>query len=248
MIRFRFLGVFLILMVSLIGCTSTKKIQTSLVEDKQSIAYLMDSELVQNKLNYSINVDRIQFSEGVKDEVEVIKSTGFIIPLLVFNYWESKKICFQGNNLFVGDLRDELKYAFVREANRSGVFKVDTSTTESIYDLTINIEEFSAVGPYMSQGYYVFAMFIYVYSFGNYAGPAETQIKLNYTLSKNGVVVKENNFTHSKTTEQLKKGYKNGKELIRGFATSMAEASSNNVKSGYEDLVQDLNEYFNSEK
>ena len=135
-----------------------------------------------------------------------------------------------------------LKKNFQRESDRSGVFEIDSIGAD--YELNLSIDELQAKGPYLSSGYYIFAGFAYVYSSGDYAGPAETKLAISYTLRKKGMQIRKNTFTVKKETEQLEKGHNTHKELIQGYSTSMAEATSDNFKNVISSIVGDLNSYF----
>jgi hypothetical protein len=155
-------------------------------------------------------------------------------------------MCYQGESSFYNNWQYSLQKNFTNEANRSGVFQLDTLNSQ--YELEMTIDKVQAVGPYVSQGFYVFAAFFYFYSFGDYSGPAETELAISYQLKKDGVVVHHNSFESKKVTETFKKGYKNKKDLIQTFATSMANSTSENFKVVIELMVNDLNDYLSSEK
>ncbi len=238
------LAVAILITIIISSCTSTKKVQEHLEYNKQSIIYLMDSSPSEKVSNHKLSVTAITTDSSVRKEGNVIKETGWVVPLLVVNIWGSQKMCYQGASMFDNDWSTSLELNFYRESQRSGIFKIDSNAIE--YQLELTIDKLEAKGPYFSQGHFIFAALFYFYSSVDYAGPAETKLAISYKLKQNGKVVHKNSFNSEKETEQLEKGYKNKKKLIQGFATSMAEATSNNFKNVIESIVQDLNSYFES--
>lgn len=229
------------------SCTSTKKVQEHLEYHKQPIAYLMDSPPVENKSAYQVSISSIQIDSSIRSNSLAVKETGWMVPLLFANFWASRKMCYQGASMFEESWSASFRKNLIKEGNRSGVFTIDSSTTGGSYQLELSIDQLEAKGPYFSKGFYIFAVFFYVSSFGDYAGPAKTKLAVSYRLKEDGKLIHENAFSAEKETEQLKKGYKNKKELIQGFATSMAEATSYNFKNIIESVVLDLNAYFEKE-
>jgi hypothetical protein len=239
------LSLMLLSSLAISSCTSTKKVQEHLNYNKQSITYLMDSPPSIKNSGQRVSITSIKIDTSVRNEALAIKETGWIVPLLAVNVWESRKMCYLGASMFENDWTTALQDNLLRESNRSGVFNIDSIASD--YQLEFSIDKLEAKGPYYSQGFYVFLVAFYFYSFGDYAGPAETELAISYVLKKNGKSVREKTFKFEKKTEQLKKGYKNKKELIQGFATSMAEATSNNFKNAMASIVLDLNDYFEGE-
>jgi len=227
------------------SCTSTKKVQEHLEYNKQSVAYLMDSEPVDQKSDIKVTLTSVKVDPTIRNQTIAVKETGWAVPLLAFNYWASRKMCYQGASNYRTSWEDALQYNFTREVNRSGTFQLDSA--KNSYELELTINKLQAVGPYVSQGIFVYLVFFYVYTSGDYAGPSDTELAISYQLKKNGDVIHENTFDTKKSTEVFKNGYKNKKELIQTFATSMAEATSENYKHVIQLMVDDLNKYFESE-
>jgi hypothetical protein len=138
-----------------------------------------------------------------------------------------------------------LKTSLNKEINRSGYFKLD-SLKESAYSLELSIDEIKAEGPYVSKGFFYFALYAYGFSYGDYAGPANASLKISYHLKKDGQLIHSNTFGSEKKTEQIRKRYSNLAILQQDYATSMVEATSYNFKKISELIVNDLNTYFKS--
>ncbi len=227
------------------SCTSTKKIVENLEVNQQSISYIMDSEKGEKTLTASIAIKEINISNSIPKYTSVSKQSAWVIPLVFVNVWESKKMCYQGESMYSQSWEKAFRENFTKESERSGNYSLDNIGDN--YQLIFSIDTISAVGPYVSKGTAVFALFFYVYTFGDFAGPAQTNLAVSYELLKNGEKIHAGDFHSGRTIGVLKTGYKSNKKLIQGFATSMADANSENFKVVISAIVKDLNERLNLE-
>tara|TARA_B100001109_G_C18859369_1_gene473247 strand:- start:918 stop:1655 length:738 start_codon:yes stop_codon:yes gene_type:complete len=225
------------------SCTSRLKIQENLIANKQSIFYLSEIPKGEKKEGLLINSPSVRIDSALSKYTTVENQGSFLIPFLVFNYWEAQKECSLGLDALAASPDTSFKQNLLKDIRRSAIFEVD-SLNGSEYDLEVSIDQISAKGPYNSQGFCVFALFFYFYSFGDYAGPAESTLSVSYKLKNSGKVVKSNSFSYVKEGDILNKGYKNKKELISVYSTSMAEATSHNYRNAIKDIIEDLNSYF----
>lgn len=232
------------LAIFLTSCTSTKKIQ-DLLKYKQSVGYLLDSEPVKIKRDISVNLSSIKVDSSIRKQTTVIKETGWAVPLLIINIGSSRKMCYLGSSNYRYSWNDILNYNFSREAERSGVFQLDSLSSDYTLDLTINKVE--AFGPYDSFVGYIFFGFGYILYFEDTFGPTDTEVDITYQLKRNGIIMQENTFNSKQSTEAIIYRKKNREELIRSFASSMAIGTSENFKNVIELIVTDLNNYFETE-
>jgi hypothetical protein len=245
MIRNRsYILLFVVILTILSSCTSTKKIQAQLDSRKQSVIYLLDSKPIEDKSDIKLSLSKVSVDPTVRQQTIAVKETGWTVPLLIFNYWESRKMCYQGESNFLNSWAESMQYHFEREAKRSGTFQLDSLDHD--YELEITINKVQAIGPYTSNGFFAFLMFMYVYSFGDYAGPADTEVAISYKLKKGTELIHENTFEAKRKSNAFRHGYNNKKELIQTFGSSMAESTSKNFKDTIELIINDLNKYFES--
>jgi hypothetical protein len=212
-----------------------------------SLAYIMDSEIAPTKSEFSVFTDTILFDTSLLNPSTVVtREKGWFIPLVFVYIWNSHNNCIQGKSIMEEDPAVFLKTSLNSEINRSGYFKLD-SLKESEYSLELSIDEIKAEGPYVSKGFFYFALYVYGFSYGDYAGPANASLKISYQLKKNGQLIHSNTFSSEKKTEQIRKRYSNLAILQQDYATSMVEATSYNFKTLSELIVNDLNTYFKSQ-
>jgi hypothetical protein len=242
----RFIAFILLLSIAY-SCTSTKNIQTNMNSKRNSLAYIMDSEIASTKSEVSVFTDTVIFDPALLNDLTLVtREKGWFIPLVFVYIWNSTNNCIQGRSIMEEDPAVFLKTSLNNEINRSGYFKTD-SLKESEYSLELSIDEIKADGPYVSKGFFYFALYAYGFSYGDYAGPANASLKISYQLKKNGQLTHSNTFGSEKNTEQIRKRYNNLALLQQDYATSMVEATSYNFKKISELIVNDLNTYFKSQ-
>lgn len=226
------------------SCTSTMKIQSNMNFKKHSIAYIMDSDIFESKANITVSVDTINFSPDLMIDSAIVKrEKGWFVPLVLVNIWHSRNNCILGKSLIEEDLSSFFRTSLINEINRSGKFIADSSNN-SDYALELSIDEIKTEGPYVSSGYFYFAMVAYGYSQSEIAGPAISTLKVSYNLKNGGEVIYSNSFVSNKVSEQINRRYTNTNLLHQHYAISMVEAKSFNIKSAIEYIVNDLNAFF----
>jgi hypothetical protein len=212
-----------------------------------SMAYIMDSKIADSKDSISISVDNILFNPSImSDTTKIKREKGWFLPLVFVYVWNSQNKCSQGKSMIEEDIPSFLKTSLISEINRSGNFNIDT-LDKSDYSLELSIDEIKTEGPYVSSGFFYFALYVYGYSYSDRAGPAISNLKVSYKLKKGDQIIHSNSFSSEKITEQINKRYTNTKILQQDYAVSMVEATSYNFKNTIELIVKDLNTYFDKQ-
>lgn len=229
----------------IVSCTPTSKIQNNMNSKSYSMAYIMDSKVSNTQKNISVGVDTIFFNSNIISDTTIVKrEKGWFLPLVLVYVWNSQNKCSQGKSMIEEDIPSFLKTSLISEINRSGNFKVD-SLNNSDFSIELSIDEIKTEGPYISSGFFYFALYVYGYSYSDIAGPAISNLRVSYKLKKNNIVVYSNSFNSEKVTEQINKRYNNTSILQQDYAISMVEATSYNFKNIIELIVNDLNSVFN---
>jgi hypothetical protein len=239
---------FLIIGLTLIvSCTSTKQIQKNLNSKSHSMAYIMDSKIADSKDSIFISVDTILFNPSImSDTTKIKRKKGWFLPLVFVYVWNSQNKCSQGKSMIEEDIPSFLKTSLVSEINRSGNFNIDI-LNKSDYSIELSIDEIKTEGPYVSSGFFYFALYVYGFSYSDRAGPATSNLRVSYKLKKDDQIIHSNSFSSEKVTEQINKRYTNTKILQQDYAVSMVEATSYNFKNTVELIVNDINTYFNKQ-
>jgi hypothetical protein len=212
-----------------------------------SMAYIMDSKIADSKDSISISIDTIQFNSSImSDTTKIKREKGWFLPLVFVYVWNSQNKCSQGKSMIEEEMPSFLKTSLESEINRSGNFNIDT-LNKSDYSIELSIDEIKTEGPYVSSGFFYFALYVYGYSYSDKAGPAISNLSVSYKLKKGNQIIHSNSFSSEKVTEQINKRYTNPKILQQDYAVSMVEATSYNFKNTIELIVNDLNTYFDKQ-
>jgi len=224
------------------GCTAATKIQKNMNADSYSLSYLQDSRISPVKTNTGIAIDTVLVNAALNDSTNVVRLKGWAVPLLFINVWNSVNQCVQGKSMFREDIAGFLKASLASEINRSGRFRCDTLDNPD-YCLELSVDTLATEGPYVSRGYFYFAIYAYGYSYADYAGPAVSKLSVSCKLKKDGQEVLTKSYSVERITEQINRHYANNSELQRDYAISMVEAASFNFKQIIEQIVEDINMY-----
>jgi len=212
-----------------------------------SMVYLMDSKIADSKSNISVSVDTILFNSNIMNNTTIVKKEkGWFLPLILVYVWNSQNICSQGKSMFEEDIPSFMKTSMISEINRSGNFNVD-SLNKTDYSLELSIDKIKTEGPYVSSGFFYFALYVYGYSYSDVAGPAVSSLRVSYKLKKGDQIIHSNSFSSDKVTEKINKRYTNTNILQQDYAVSMVEATSYNFKNTIELIVNDLNTFFSEQ-
>ncbi|MFQ3579045.1 MAG: hypothetical protein SNJ71_02760 [Bacteroidales bacterium] len=186
--------------------------------NRYSMAYIMDSKIADSKDSISVRVDNILFSPNImSDTTKIKREKSWFLPLVLVYIWNSQNKCIQGKSMIEEDIPSFLKNSLISEINRSGKFNVDT-LGKSDYSLELSIDEIKTEGPYVSSGFFYFALYVYGYSYSDRAGPAISNLKVSYKLKKGDQIIHSNSFSSEKITEQINKRYTNTKILQQDYA------------------------------
>jgi hypothetical protein len=229
------------------SCTSTRKIQSNMNMKQHSIAYIMDSKVSESKTNIPVRIDPISFNPDLLiNTVTVTREKGWFVPLVVVNVWHSQNNCILGKSLIEEDISSFFKTSLINEINRSGTFVIDT-LNNTAYSLELTIDQIKTEGPYVSSGFFFFAVLAYGFSQSEIAGPAISKLNISYNLRSGDELIYSNSFYSNRFSEQINRRYKTTNLLHQDYAISMVEAKSYNIKSAIEYVVNDINTFFENQ-
>lgn len=210
---------------------------------KHSIAYIMDSNISESKANIPVRIEPIKFNPDLMIDSAIVKrEKGWFVPLILVNIWHSQNNCILGKTMIEEDISSFFRTSLISEINRSGKFIAD-SLNNSSYSLELSIDEIKTEGPYVSSGFFYFAVFAYGYSQSEIAGPAISKLNISYNLRNGDEVIYSNSFNSNRLSEQINRRYTNTNLLHQDYAISMVEAKSYNIKSTIEYVVNDINTF-----
>jgi len=225
------------------GCTSTARISKIMNSGSYSLGYLHDQPVAVSKKTGKVSYPLLSFNaQGLPDTTVVIKVKNVVVPLLVVNWWKSENKCIQGLTMYNEAPENFFVSALTEEMERSGDFSLAEADSAD-YQLHVNVDSISTVGPYSSSGAFVFLLFAYSYSYADVAGPALSTLHVSYQLKKGGMQVLANQLEFEQFTQQINRRYNNNKNLQNDYAISMVEAASFNIKKAADQMVAEINNF-----
>lgn len=228
-----------ITLLLIMGCSSTKSLQKYLNTHSHYIQYPLDSPVYKGEKNVTVFIDSVFFNADISDSTLVIKEKSWCLPLVFFNYWESRHHCIMGTSMIKQDLPKFLVSSMVEEANRSGQFILSTEI-DSGYQLTLSIDAINAEGPYETVGYNYCLFFVYGYSYIYKAGPVKTELVISYKLKKDGEVIHEHTYYSDMTGKEVYTPSGDRKRLMKNLSISMLETTALNFQNIIETIVDDV--------
>ncbi len=223
-----------------ISCSETNMLQKSLLNLKAPAAYLHDSRIV--NCNKTDSVSIIFNNKPLKSLTKVSRLKGIILPLIVFNYFETNMKVELGQNSIEENYNDFFINSLVDESRRTGCFGIsDSIATHSNYSLEITIDTCKTFSRYQSTRTILFLFFAYSMSFNERGFPAETNLYVTVKLKKGNDLVSEKSYAINKTQPFLPAQNLSIDKLREEFNTNMVESLSLSSKECIEAIINDLN-------
>ncbi|MCF7918514.1 MAG: hypothetical protein K9N06_01195 [Candidatus Cloacimonetes bacterium] len=239
--------VILLLIVSAFGCSINEQLAANLSKNRQSVKYVFDSEIVTEKKDVAVIIDPVLISDSsMKNVTEVTQQSGYVIPLLLINFWNYEYSCKLGENVIAEDLSHFFYYSLSQESLRSGVFFLnpDESFINRRYDLEVTVESLSIEGPYKYKGYAFISPYAYSYSMLERAGPAVARCKLHLSLKKGDEIVLTKEISSKQKTEFLKNTRTaTSVQMQEKYALAMAEALAKAINRSVSEIITTVNEH-----
>ncbi len=233
---------FYALIIFITSCVSNQGLYLNLTDNKTSLSYLHDTEKKDLDPFISIGVNVKSDSLIFQEKAKVNKISGWCVPLLFINIWDAQKECMMGQEMIKENVGEFIKGSIEEDFRRSGLVKVDSLISPE-YNLLLTLEEIKAVGPYRSQGFAYMILIAYGFSFSDVAGPAKSELKLRYKLTKGDQVILKDDVAIEGYTKQLSRYYKSTSDLQLNYGVSMVESLGINIKKASEKVVEEVNSY-----
>ncbi|MDD3051980.1 MAG: hypothetical protein PHR06_12670 [Candidatus Cloacimonetes bacterium] len=205
-----YLLLFLLLTLTVVGCSNNKSLASNLKNRKQYLHYVHDSNINNEKNRIAVTLDSVRIhNSAMTDSTKVQKTNGYVIPLLLINFWDYSYECDLGKDVVAENLEDFFTESFVNESKRSGDFLINPSDSllsecEAEYNLRITVDSLSVKGPYSYKGNAIITPYAYAYSIYEIAGPAVAKCVINAQLQKNEQIVIDKRFKTSQISAFLK--------------------------------------------
>ncbi len=232
--------IFLILTITLIGCTS---IETKMSRKKVDLNYIFDSEIKNPTLdiNAGFTVDLIN---GLPEAVTSSNETFILIPLIVFTYMRTSDTMFVGNVNLKPGLKQFLYNSFITEAGRSGQFQISESKDVN-YEIKYSVDSCSSYCILNQFGLQILTAGSSTQKFLPGSGFLKTTVQV---LKNNESVFKK--IYNTQGNSPFAKGFYSSNDndaFYRAGVANMVESLSFAIKSNIELAITDLNKFFKDE-
>lgn len=240
--------IFIFSIIFLASCSESKMLQSSLSKYKVPINYLYDS-----KVNNCIKKDTI-FINGLSKlnfdlTTNVTKLNQKVIPLLIYNYSEINLNVKLGQSSIDQQFSDFFINSFIAESQRSGCFISNKQlANKGQYSLDISIDSCKTTSVYQRKNTVIFLLFAYTMSFQELGFPSKTILNVNINLRKDDKIVFTKNYKIDRQQPFVFGRTNNTEKLRSDFTTNMVESLSLTTKQCIENIINDLNEYLNTNK
>lgn len=220
-----------------------KNLEKNLRAEKHSIAYQSDYWVSPNKINATLAIDSLVMDSTLMPKESTVKSNGgYVIPLLVFNYWNFKYECTLGQSSIEEDIPSYLRYSFQENLEKSGIF-TQTTPDKAEYLLEISIDKMKTAGPYKYSGVYYFLLYVYGYSYNFQFGPGQGNLEISCKLKKGNEIVLTRKFEASEITPKINQPINHLDLMAKNYAADMSVALSRQIIKISDEMVKELNEY-----
>lgn len=225
------------------SCVGTKKLYNGLTKESSTLEYLYDSKFKDGSKTDTIKINKpliVDLKLTKSGNLKKIKAS--TLPLIIYTSWKSEHTYSVGQNVIKEDISDFVRKTLINEFCRSSSIFAD-STSNSNFELQIEIDSIGAHGPYYSNGSFLYLLLVYSYSIAEYAGPGIAYSKLNYQLKNREQILKQGTFKKEIATEPLKNNFQSTKELRKFYSSQLTEALSFTLKTNIEAIVNEIDNY-----
>lgn len=167
----------------LTSCSNFKDIQKRTLGGSENLV-IHSLKLKKNiNTNKTVFIRDIQVSSGALSENSMVKKTKtFVLPLVVFNYWNHISEFNLGDNQIKNDLKGYLKIVFERGLSQAGYLIANTPEKADLV-LDLNLKRCKAYAQYRKSGYFYFLLLAYGFNVNDWEGPYEGDVNIEVTTT-----------------------------------------------------------------
>ncbi len=219
------------------SCYGPKYLQKKLNRNQYPLGYLHDSHKNDGKLDISIYPQVIDNSDTTY-LTKVNKDDGhFLFLLFMYNYDYDFTINL-GKNSFRPNMSEFIKQSFIKESERSGIYKINDTTASAKYKALIEISDYKVSSKYHKNGS----------AFGNYkewhidVKPSKGDLSMILNIiDSNDNVIFTKEYKSNKTSNYIKTRSESENEINKSMMQNMSETLAQCIKYNITEIVQEIN-------
>ena len=219
------------------SCFGPKHLQTQLNRNQYPLGYLHDSQKNDEKLDISIS-PRIIDNSDTTYLTSVNKDDGHLLYLVFMYDYDYDYTISLGKNSVKPSLPEFIKQSFIKESERSGIYKISDTTTTTSYNVLIEILDYKVFSKYHKNGS----------AFGGYQewhidvqpSKGDLSMRLNIFYIKNNVIFTKE-YQSNKTSNFVKSRSTSENEINKNMMQNMTETLAQCIKENISEIVKDIN-------
>lgn len=225
-----------------LGCST--QLAKGLRNGVYPLGYMLDSKQCAEKAPVTVRLDTVCYCKEFNsfgDSLTAKTKFWYFIPLVVFNFGGATYNCELGKASLDKNIIDFVKSAYVKEATRSGCFRL-VDSGDADYTLNVSIQNHETKGPYSSFFYVYFALYIYGFGDMHSAGPGQSKVSMAISLKGKDGAVFNRQFEKTTMTEMIRNKKNDLNEMNRNYVNGLVESLSMAFKDCIEQSVCAVND------
>lgn len=163
------------------GCAGTTTIRETMNLRKDELSYERQSGTIPDKTAGTVSIGSFVVEDVLTADTVVERTSTFILPLLLVNFWNNELIVKPGHKQIVNDYREFLRQSLIDEIRASGNHIYQNQGSE--YTLDVAIKKINIFAPVYQQGSMI-VFYIILGGSRTTAGPAYIEIVADVTLKR----------------------------------------------------------------
>lgn len=173
---------------------------------------------------------------------KLVKTYFHFYPLIAFFNWENIYDFSIGSNFIREEEPEFIQESLETEFNRSTAIFADTSDISDIV-LEIQVDTFRANGLYRQEGYFLFLLFLAVWSDWNVIEPLTAHTSMFYQLKRDGEILLSGQTSHELELDVFNIKRKDSFQVAFYLNSALAEGLSESIRMNIEDITRDVEDY-----
>lgn len=219
------------------SCFGPKHLQTKLNRNQYPLGYLHDSPKNDRKTDISISPQVIDNSDTTY-LTKVNKDDGHLLYLIFMYDYDYDYTINLGKNSVRPNISEFIRQSFIKESERSGIYKISDTTASKEYKVLIEVSDYNVSSKYHETGS----------AFGGYqewqidVQPSKGNLSMKLIIfdsNDNALFTKE--YKSNKTSNYVKSRSKSENEINKNMMQNMTETLAQCIKDNITEIVHDIN-------
>ncbi len=237
---------FSLISIILSSCMGPKSLQNKLNRTQYDLGYIHDSKLVSDVIDV-IDVNVVPTTFDVSDSIlntKVTKVDGKNIWLVIMHHIEYDLLVELGKGSLNPQIDKFITNSFIKESERSAIYKVNDSISTNTYSLYIFLEDYNIKTEYYKE----FTAAGGMQQLNISINPSEGYVKLKAELyNSDSEMVFTRNYFSKRRVNYPKTRFTSESKVNKSVMQNMTENISECLKESISALTQDLNNYFRAQ-